>query len=102
MLNGVPCPSCGERPTVRDMGDCCYYAMCNCVINKQNKNKYSFIGITPEKAILAWNNYFQPVDQKGNKCQRRLTMRLKGLENLYGPSSRRAEMELRSKKSKKS
>jgi hypothetical protein len=29
------------------------------VKNKQNKNKYSFLGITPEKAIMVWNNYFK-------------------------------------------
>lgn len=101
MEKAIPCPNCGEEPRVRTFGDDCYYAMCACIRSKQNKDKYSFLGITPEKAIRNWNNYFQPTNQKGEKCQRKLTMRLKGLENLYGPSKARAKKEsLLKKKSK--
>jgi len=100
-MEAVPCPSCGETPKVRTFGDDCYYAMCSCIQNKQNKNKYSFLGITPEKAIRNWNNYFQPTNQKGEKCQRRLTMRLQGLETRYGPSKVYAEKESVLKKKSK-
>ena len=89
----VRCPTCGEIPQVKDLGDSCYYVMCGCVKAKANKNKYSFLGITPEKAIKIWNEYFEPTNQRGEKCQRRQTMRLKGLDNLYGPSKKRAEEE---------
>lgn len=98
----VPCPNCGEKPRVRTFGDDCYYAMCSCIRSKQNKDKYSFLGITPEKAIKNWNNYFQPTNEKGERCQKRQVMRLKGLENLYGSSKKRAEMELLLKKKNKS
>lgn len=98
----VPCPTCGEMPRVKTFGDDCYYAMCSCIRNAKNKNKYSFLGITPEKAILCWNNYFEPTNQRGERCQRRQTMRLKGLENLYGPSKKRVETELLLKKKNKS
>ena len=102
MITAIPCPVCNETPTIKSYGDGCYYAMCSCIRNASNKNKYSFLGITPEKAIKIWNNYFEPVNQKGEKCQIRRPMRLKGLENLYGSSKKRAEMELLSKKKNKS
>lgn len=98
----VPCPTCGEIPRLKDFGDSCYYMMCSCIRNNKNKNKYSFLGITPEKAAKNWNDYFRPTNEKGEKCQRKRTVVLKGLGTLYGPSSKRAEMELRLKKSKKS
>lgn len=102
MLEPVPCPNCGEKPRIKDFGENCYYAMCSCIRDNKNKNKYSFLGITSEKAIKNWNDYFRPTNKKGEKCQKRRTMRLEGLENLFGPSSKRAKMELRLRKSKKS
>ena len=98
----VPCPTCGETPRVKTFGDDCYYAMCSCIRNNKNKNKYSFLGVTPEKAIICWNSYFKPINQKGEECQRRRVMRLKGLDSPYIRLKKRAEMELALKKRNKS
>ena len=65
MLDAIKCPNCGEKPEVKDLGDNCYYAMCNCIAC--SKNKYSFLGITPKQAIRAWNENIEQGERYARK-----------------------------------
>ena len=64
MIKPIPCPNCGEVPEIKNLGNDCYYAMCSCVESAVNKDKYSFLGITPERAIKRWNDYFGSTNKK--------------------------------------